>query len=190
MVDDTQEDSPTRGPGVAGKPRVALVVAAAANNVIGRDGRLPWRQSEDLKRFKAITMGSSIIMGRATWESIGRPLPGRRNIVLTRRTDYPADGAIVVNSPAAALAAADPGAEIMVIGGGEIYALFLPIARRIYLTRIHAEVDGDAFFPDLDAGDWTVTERTSQPADADNDYPSSFLVLERRATPAVSDSSN
>ncbi len=163
---------------------VSLIVAAAENGVIGRDGELPWRLRDDLKRFKAITMGHPIIMGRATWESIGRALPGRHNIVLTRQVDYVADGATVVNSPAAALAAVsgtegNGSSDVMIIGGGDIYALFLPMAQRIYLTRVHAAVDGDAYFPELDEGEWTTVDEESHAAGPDNDYSFSFVTLER-----------
>ena len=169
-------------------PTVSIIVAAAENGVIGKDGELPWRLRDDLKRFKAITMSHPIIMGRATWESIGRPLPGRHNIVLTRQKEYVAEGATVVNSPAAALAAAsapdaghsdNDGGEVMIIGGGDIYALFLPMAHRIYLTRVHVDVDGDAYFPALDDAEWATVDEEAHPASSDNEYPYSFVTLER-----------
>jgi len=115
---------------------VSIIVAVSANNVIGRDGGLPWHISEDLKRFKAITMGKPIVMGRRTHESIGKPLPGRQNIVITRQEGYVVEGCDVVSSPAAALRAAGDVDEVMIIGGGEIYDLFLNQATRIYLTRV------------------------------------------------------
>lgn len=159
---------------------IALVVAAAANNVIGRDGAMPWHLRDDLKHFKSLTMGHPVIMGRATFESIGKPLPERHNIVLSRQADYCVEGTTVVASPAAALAAAGDVDEVMVIGGGEVYSLFLPMARRVYLTRVHAEFDGDTFFPDLEASDWDIVHRESHAADDNNDHDFTFLTLERR----------
>ena len=126
---------------------ISIIVAASTNNVIGVQGELPWKISDDLKRFKQLTMGKPIVMGRLTWESIGRALPGRQNIVITRRADYQADGCDVVESGAAALAAAGDVEEIMIIGGGQIYDLFLPKTNRLYVTRVHTEIEGDAFFP-------------------------------------------
>ncbi len=125
---------------------ISIIVAASANNVIGVKGDLPWRLSDDLKRFKAITMGKPIVMGRKTWDSIGRPLPGRQNIVITRQTGFVAEGCDVVTSADEAIAATAGADEVMVIGGSQVYSLFLPNAERLYLTRVHAEVAGDAFF--------------------------------------------
>jgi dihydrofolate reductase len=138
--------------------KVSMVVAHSANNVIGKDGGMPWHLSEDLKRFKVITMGKPIIMGRLTHESIGHALPGRQNIVITRQSDYAADGCDVVSCPADALRAAGDANEVIVIGGGEIYAQFLRRAERIYRTRIEAEIDGDTFFPELGSTEWQVSE--------------------------------
>lgn len=140
--------------------RIALVVAVSRNGVIGRDGGLPWHISSDLQRFKAITMGKPVIMGRKTWESLPKkPLPGRPNIVITRQRDYRAPGATVVADAAAALAAARAhGAkEIAVIGGAEIYAMFFDLADRIYLTEVDIAVQGDVRFPPIDARDWRQT---------------------------------
>ncbi len=135
--------------------RLSLIVAMDRKRAIGRDGRIPWRLSGDMRFFKTTTMGKPIIMGRKTWESLGRPLPGRRNIVITRDRDYVAEGAEVVHSPEAALALVATEPEAMVIGGAEIYRLFLPRADRIYLTRVDTEVaHADAWFPELDAGEW------------------------------------
>ena len=138
---------------------------------------MPWRISEDLKHFKKITMGHPIVMGRKTYESIGRALPGRKNIVLTTRADYAADGCVVVNSPAAALRAAEGAAEVMVIGGGEVYALFLPMAGRIYLTRVEADIDGDAYFPALNSAEWRDEQSFS--AAGDTPYAFRFQTLVR-----------
>jgi len=157
---------------------ISLIVAAAENNVIGRDGELPWRLSADLQRFKATTMGKPIVMGRKTWESLGRPLPGRQNIVITRQQGFTAGGAVVVGDKRGALAAAGDADEIMVIGGSEIYALFLPDADRVYLTRVHADVAGDARFPALDEA-WLLVSDELRPADDKNDYDVSFRVYER-----------
>ena len=157
---------------------ISLIVAASENHVIGRDGELPWRLSDDLKRFKAVTMGKPIVMGRKTWESIGRPLPGRQNIVITRQPGYLAEGCDVVATVDQAVAVAGEAAEIMVIGGSEIYALFLPAAARLYLTRVHAELEGDAFFP-APGDDWRLVSNTPQAADENNEFDVSYRVYER-----------
>ena len=150
------------------------------NRVIGREGDLPWRLSADLRRFKQLTMGHHIIMGRTTYESIGRPLPGRHSVVLSRDANFTAAGAAVVGSLAEAceLAAADN--EAFVIGGAQIYELALPHVERIYLTRVQADVEGDTCFPELHWESWETMEETSFEADAKNDYPSTFSVLRRR----------
>ena len=157
---------------------ISLIVAVSENGVIGRDGELPWRLSDDLKRFKAVTLGKPVVMGRKTWESIGRPLPGRQNIVVSRRPGLELDGADVVDSAAAAIDAAAGVDEIMIIGGSEIYAMFLPHAERIYLTRVHAEVQGDARFPEL-GSDWRLVSDERHAADDNNDHDMSFRVYER-----------
>jgi len=158
---------------------ISLIVAASMNNVIGAKGDLPWRLSADLKRFKGLTMGKPIVMGRKTYESIGRPLPGRQNIVVTRNPDFVANGCDVVPSIDAAIDAAGDAEEIMVIGGSHIYEAFLPRADRIYLTRVQAEVEGDAYLPDLDADAWRELSVESYAADDSNDYDVIFSVLER-----------
>ena len=159
---------------------ISIIVAAAENGVIGAQGELPWRLSDDLRRFKAVTMGKPIVMGRKTYESIGRPLPGRQNIVITRQPGFEAPGCDVVGSKEAALAAAGDADEIMVIGGSEVYALFLPDAGRLYLTRVHAEVDGDAAFPELAHEEWALVADEAHVADDRNEYDYSFLTYERR----------
>ncbi len=159
---------------------ISLIVAASINNVIGVQGQLPWRLSGDLKRFKALTMGKPIVMGRRTWESIGRALPGRQNIVVTRQTGFRADGCDVVASTDAAIDAAGDAEEVMIIGGGEIYRQFLPLADRIYLTRVKVELQGDADFPSLDEGEWTVAAEEDYDADASNEYAVSYLLLTRK----------
>lgn len=158
---------------------ISIIVAAATNNVIGAGGQLPWKLADDLRRFKALTMGKPIIMGRRTWESIGRPLPGRQNIVLTRRPDLTADGCDVVATPAAALRVAANTAEIMIIGGSQVYALFLPKASRVYLTRVHADIAGDAFFPGIDEKEWRLVAADAHQADAANQFAFEFRTYER-----------
>jgi dihydrofolate reductase len=151
------------------RPDIVLVVARADNRVIGKDGAMPWHLSEDLKRFKRITVGKPVIMGRKTFESIGKPLPGRHNIVLTRQPGWHAAGVTVVPNLAEAIAAAglDPRTRadtIMVVGGAEIYAQALPFATRIELTEIHAVPEGDTYFPELDPARWRETFREVHPA--------------------------
>lgn len=158
---------------------ISLVVAASTNNVIGADGGLPWRLPEDLRRFKEITMGKPIVMGRATWESIGRALPGRRNVVITRQAGYEAAGCDVVASIDAALDLVADEAEVMIIGGGKIYEQTLPMADRIYLTRVHASVDGDTFFPELDDAEWQEVDRETYPAGEGREHAFDILTLDR-----------
>jgi len=158
---------------------ISIIVAASTNNVIGVQGELPWKISDDLKRFKKLTMGKPIVMGRITWESIGRPLPGRRNIVITRRPDYSAEGCDVVASPAAALDVAGDAEEIMIIGGGQIYDLFLPRAGRLHVTRVHTEIEGDAFFPEIDAGSWKLVDSEAFAASEANEFAFEFRTYER-----------
>jgi dihydrofolate reductase len=157
---------------------ISLIVAMAANRVIGRDNKLPWRLPNDLRRFRALTMGKPLVMGRKTFESIGRPLDGRHNIVVSRNPDYRAEGCTVVHSPEAALAAAVPAEELFVAGGAELYAQFLPRAHRLYLTLVHARVEGDTFFPTYDESQWREIEREDHQADGRHAYAYSFLVLE------------
>jgi dihydrofolate reductase len=166
-------------------PLISLIVAMAQNGVIGRDNSLPWRLPEDLKRFRAFTLGKPILMGRKTFESLGRPLPNRTNLVLTRDRSWSAPGVIVVHSIEEALMQAASSDELVVIGGAEIYRLVLPVARRIYLTHVHADVPGDITFPEFDATQWADVEWTSQPADESHAYPLTFVTLERRNAPQV-----
>lgn len=159
---------------------LSIIVAVAENGVIGRDGDLPWRISGDMKFFKATTMGKPIVMGRKTWESLGRALPGRENIVVTRRPGYDAPGATVAGDFDTALAGVPDAEEVMVIGGAEIYALALPRAARIYLTQVHASPEGDTHFPALDEASWREVAREDHAADGD--VPGySFVTLERVA---------
>lgn len=158
--------------------RVSLIVAVAENGVIGRDGDLPWRIPADLGFFKQTTMGKPIIMGRKTWESIGRPLPGRTNIVLTRDRDFRAKDATVVTDLEAALAAAGDASEAMIIGGAQVYAMALPRASRIYLTEVHATPEGDTRLPEFSRDDWREVAREDH--EAEGETPAfSFVTLER-----------
>lgn len=159
---------------------LSMIVAMASDNVIGIDNKLPWHLSADLKYFKSVTMGKPIIMGRRTFESIGRPLPGRRNLVITRDATWSADGVEVFHAPEAALAAVSEVEEVMVIGGAEIYALLLPFADRLYVTEVALDVAGDAHFPEIEAGAWKETSRDR--FDAEDAQPAySFVTYERCA---------
>jgi dihydrofolate reductase len=162
---------------------VSLIVAAAENGVIGRGNQLPWRLSADLRRFKQLTMGHAVIMGRRTFESIGRPLPGRRMIVVSRQGDFRPQGVQRASSlDEACQAAAEHGdSEAMVIGGAEVFRQVLPAAERLYLTRVHAEPPGDVLFPTLDLSQWRLIAAEPHAADAKNDYPFTFEVYERIA---------
>lgn len=164
-------------------PTITLIVAAADNGAIGRDNGLPWHLPEDLKRFKRLTMGKPIVMGRKTYESIGKPLPGRQNIVVTRDRGYRADGITVVHDVDGALRAAGEAAEaaeIMIIGGAELFRLFLPRATRVHLTRVHADVDGDVHWPALDERDWRLVRRENHVADERHAHAMTFEVWEKR----------
>jgi dihydrofolate reductase len=158
----------------------SLVVARARNGVIGRNNQLPWKLPADLAYFKRVTLGHPVIMGRRTWESIGKPLPGRHNIVVTRNAGYRAEGATVVGSLAEALRAAGEVEEACVIGGTSLFAESLPIADRIHLTEVDADVPGDTFFPPFDRGEWEEREVARQGRDERHEYPFRILVLERR----------
>lgn len=158
---------------------LSLIVAMDNNGVIGRDGGLPWHLPADLGYFRDITMGKPIIMGRKTYESIGRPLPGRRNIVVTRNADYKVPGCEVVNSIAAAEALASAAEEVMMIGGATLYVDTLPIADRLYITEVDAEVEGDARFPAIDHEEWQEISRSAFSANEKNNFDYSFVVYDR-----------
>jgi dihydrofolate reductase len=158
---------------------LSIIVAMDANRVIGHENRLPWHLPADLQHFRRITMGKPILMGRRTWESIGRPLPGRTNIVITRDTDYRAEGCVVVHTVDAALQAARGHEEVMLIGGAQLYRQLLPRADRLYITHVHGEFSGDAFFPELDTADWREVERSEQVPDGKNAHGCTFVTLER-----------
>lgn len=164
-------------------PRISFVVAMAENRVIGRANALPWHLPADLRHFKALTLGKPVVMGRRTHESIGRPLPGRLNIVMTRLPDYRAPACVVVDSPEAALAAAGPAEEVMVIGGEQVFRAFMGRVERIYLTLVHGAFPGDTVFPALGA-DWRELAREDHPPDAANAHPYSFVVLARSGAAA------
>jgi dihydrofolate reductase len=161
---------------------VSIIVAVSDNGVIGRDQDLPWHLPADLARFKHLTTGHHMIMGRRTWESIGcRPLPGRPTIVVTRSRSYRTGGALVAHSVAQAIEMAPDDDEVFIAGGEGIYRAALPISDRIYLTRIHAHFDGDTCFPDFDEAEWEIVSEERHEPDERNRYPHTFLVYERRA---------
>ena len=162
------------------KLNISIIVAMAENRVIGIENRLPWHLPGDMKWFRRHTLGKPILMGRKTFESLGRPLPERHNIVITGDTAYQAAGATVVHSIDAALRAAGDVPEVMIIGGESFYRQMLPQADRLILTLVHADVAGDAWFPEFDWSEWRETERGDHPADDSNPYAFSFLILERQ----------
>ena len=157
------------------KKSITLIAAMANNRAIGLDGDMPWHLPGELKHFKAVTMGKTIVMGRKTWESIGRALPGRQNIVISRNPDYAAESCLVVQSLEEALQRSE-SEEVMIIGGGQLYRQALPIASRMILTRVDCEPDADTWFPRWSQDDWREESRRSQPADDLNQY--AFEVLE------------
>ncbi len=160
---------------------ISLVVAAATNDAIGKEGQLPWSLPEDMKHFKNVTWGMPIVMGRKTYESLGKALPGRKNIVITNQKGWEAPGAVVVNNKEDALflAKETDAKEVMVIGGGEIYKLFFNDAKRIYLTRVDAEPEADTFFPHVDPKHWHLASQKNHEADAKNSFNYSFQQWER-----------
>ncbi len=162
---------------------ISIIAAVAENGVIGRTGDLPWRLRSDLRRFKHLTLGHTVIVGRKTHESIvrrlGTPLPDRRTVVLSRTPGYTAERCLTAQSWEDAVRLATPEEEIFVIGGAEIYGLALPVADRMYLTRVHAAVAGDAYFPPFERGDWKVMRRESRPEDVANEFNFTFEDLVR-----------
>jgi dihydrofolate reductase len=167
-------------------PALVAVVAMAENGVIGRDGTLPWRLSADLRRFRSLTVGRPVLMGRRTWESLGRPLPDRHNIVLTRDPGWTAPGTSTVHSLDEALAAAGDAPELMVIGGADVYRQCWPLLRRIELTRVHAAPAGDTRLTGVDWSGWEVVASEHHVADDRNDHDFSFETLRRQAPAAAS----
>ena len=158
---------------------ITLIVAMAENRVIGANNAMPWHLPDDLRRFRALTMGHPILMGRKTHEAIGRPLPGRRNLVMTRDGQQDFSGCEIVHSITAALALCQGSGSLFVIGGAELYRLFLPMAHRIELTIIHRVFDGDTYFPELPKETWRETSREDRPFDAALGFSWSYLTLER-----------
>jgi dihydrofolate reductase len=159
---------------------ISLIAALAHNNLIGKDNLMPWHLPADLRHFKAVTLGKPVVMGRRTFESIGRPLPGRRNVVVSRNPQWQAEGVEVAASLDAALALLADSDEVMIIGGGQLYTEALPRADRLYLTYIDAQLSGDTHFPDYMPLGWQELERTRHPADEKNAYACEFVTLSRQ----------
>ena len=158
---------------------ISIIVAKSHNNVIGSKGNLPWHIPEDLKKFKSITMGKPMIMGRSTFESIGKALPGRKNIVMTRDKEYQADGISIAHNLEEALILCDQAREIMIIGGAEIYKLFFGMANRLYLTNVEKHIDGDVFFPEIDLSKWKMIREEEFPMNTERKIGFSLEILER-----------
>jgi dihydrofolate reductase len=158
----------------------SIIVAMTPDRVIGRQGQLPWRLSADLQRFKRLTMGHHIIMGRKTFDSIGRLLPGRTTVVVSRQKDLAIPGAVVVSSVPAAIESAGQDSEAFVVGGEGIYREALDFVQRIYLTLVHAQIDGDAYFPEIAVGQWRAVQEEYSPADERNEYATTYRVLARK----------
>lgn len=161
--------------------QIHLIVAQSTNRVIGKDNQLPWRLPADLKRFKRLTMGHYMLMGRKTFESIGKPLPGRTSVVISRNPNYLKPGIIVVNTIEAALSVPrQAGAEAaFIIGGAEVFNATLPLAHRLYLTQVHEEVEGDVFFPEISPQEWQITAQIYRTASHKNPYPYTFIDYQR-----------
>ena len=159
--------------------QVILIVATSANNVIGVEGGLPWHLPDDLRRFKQLTTGKPIVMWRLTYESIGRALPDRQNIVVSRNPDYAAPGCNVVGSRNAAIAVAGGADELMIIGGGHIYREFLPLSSRIYMTRVHADIEGDTYFSGLREDEWQESSKETHPSDEHHAFAFDIIQLDR-----------
>lgn len=159
---------------------ISLIAAVARNGIIGNGNRMPWHLSEDLKHFKAVTSGHPVVMGRKTFASLGKPLPGRTNVVVTRQADYSAEGCRIVRSLDEAFALFPSETEIFVIGGGEIYRQAMPLADRLYITRICHDYEGDTRFPQWEDSQWTVTSCDAYPHGEQFPYPYEFLVLDRK----------
>lgn len=158
---------------------VSAIVAVSTNNAIGKNNQLLWHLPADLKHFKQITTGHTVIMGRKTFDSVGKPLPNRRNIIVTRQT-IQIEGCEIVSSVEAALALCADEEEVFIVGGAEIYRLAMPLTNRIYLTRVHKEFEADTFFPEIDENDWKITSQEDFDADEKNNIPYSYITLDRR----------
>lgn len=158
---------------------ISLIAAMDRNRLIGNNNQLPWHLPADFAHFKAVTMGKPVVMGRKTWESIGRPLPGRTNIVLSRNPEARFEGAVCVSSFEQALAVVPDADEVMVIGGSSIYEMLLPVADRMYITIVDAEFEGDAWFPDFNDNEWREAESRLRLADEKNKYDCRFIIFEK-----------
>ncbi|QOJ23305.1 MAG: dihydrofolate reductase [Gammaproteobacteria bacterium] len=165
---------------------LSILVAMAKNRVIGRNNRLPWHLPADLKHFKFLTMGQTIVMGRKTYESIGKPLPGRANVIITRQTDYEVPGAIVVNSLEDALLICEETStghsENFIIGGEKLYRQALKMCQRMYITEIQKDFDGDVFFPEFDCNEWEETQRDKHIAENESNLEYHFVILDRKVS--------
>ena len=162
------------------QPFVSAIVAAAENNTIGKDNQLLWHLPNDLRFFKRTTTGHTVIMGRKTYESVGKPLPNRRNVIITRQVGYTVEGAEVVHSVAAALESCAGENEVFIVGGAEIYQQALAVVNRIYLTRVHVVLPGDSFFPELEEHRWQLVSADHHPADDRHAYGYTFEIYERQ----------
>lgn len=158
---------------------ISIIAAVADNGVIGRDNTLPWHLPQDLRYFKSVTMGHPVIMGRKNYEDIGKPLPGRLNIIISRDKYFVAEGCVIAHSIEEAISAAGANIEAFVIGGAQIYRLFLPFAKKMYITEVHTEAKGDIKFPDFDKTLWQPVSREDYKADSSNPYDYSFVLYER-----------
>ena len=158
---------------------ISIIAAVADNGVIGRDNTLPWYLPQDLRYFKSVTMGHPVIMGRKNYEDIGKPLPGRLNVIISRDKSFVAEGCVVAHSIEEAISAAGTNKEVFVIGGAQIYRLFLPFAKKMYITEVHTEAQGDIKFPDFDKTLWKPVSREDYKADSSNPYDFSFVLYER-----------
>jgi len=161
---------------------LSIIAAIGKNNELGLDNKLPWKLPDDMKRFRELTKGHAVIMGRKTYESIGRPLPDRKNIVITRRADYKADGCTVVGSIEDAIKAAGDDTEPFVIGGSEIYDLAMPFANKLYLTFVDAEPDADVYFPEVDVKEWQFVSKEEHAEDEKHAYPFTFAVYKKKSS--------
>lgn len=159
---------------------ISIIAALAKNRIIGKNNKLPWNLPADLKHFKKLTLGKPIIMGQKTFESIGRPLPGRANIILSLDENFKPQGCIVANSIEEVLKILEHEKEIMIAGGASIYKQFLPLANKMYLTLIDANFEGDTYFPEFNWEDWEVIERIENQSDKENPYKYTFLTLQRK----------
>ena len=158
---------------------ISMIVAMAENRAIGKNNELLWHLPKDFQHFKSVTMGKPIVMGRKTFESIGKALPGRKNIVITRDSNFTAEGVVIVHSIAAALEASEEFDDVMVIGGASFYEQMLPMTETLYLTVVHQDFEADVFFPEIKAEEWNVVERVKHEADEKHAYPYSFITYRR-----------